>query len=266
MDSWQLIRLMMLSAVTFAVAIAWTPLFVTCAVSLQAWQDDSQCVVGAHCLKTASEEIRDAYNGWRSCVVDGALRCGGSSHCMDVCAALAAWRIEFSSRSQTLLPLGALLASALIGLVDDYLNIKRIGPHGGGMSILYRLGLYAIRCGRRRSVVFLQTRLGRISCAVYWRLLRGALVHPDIHCHRVASTAFFSERNRRTRRVGRRRTHGGRSVRLAPLRLRKAALNWRRSAPLSWVLYWHFCGSTLIRRAFYGRYGRRWDSVLRLAL
>ncbi len=51
--------------------------------------------------------------------------------------------ISFFSRSQTLLPLGALLASACVGLIDDYLNVKGIGAHGGGIRARHRLFLYA---------------------------------------------------------------------------------------------------------------------------
>ncbi len=47
------------------------------------------------------------------------------------------------SRSQTLLPFAAMLAAAGIGLVDDYLNIRRIGPKGGGLRMRYRLLAYA---------------------------------------------------------------------------------------------------------------------------
>ena len=46
---------------------------------------------------------------------------------------------DFFSRGQTLLPLGVLIASALVGLVDDYWNVKKIGPHGGGLRFRYRL-------------------------------------------------------------------------------------------------------------------------------
>ncbi len=52
-------------------------------------------------------------------------------------------RLNFLTRSQTLLPLGALVASALVGLVDDFLNVRRIGPHGGGIGgVRERLVLY----------------------------------------------------------------------------------------------------------------------------
>ncbi len=53
-------------------------------------------------------------------------------------------KLNFLTRAQTLLPLGALVASALIGLVDDFLNVKKIGPHGGGLSMSMRLGVYAV--------------------------------------------------------------------------------------------------------------------------
>lgn len=50
--------------------------------------------------------------------------------------------LNFLSRSQTLLPIGALFASAIVGLVDDYLNVRKIGPHGGGLRMRHRLLSY----------------------------------------------------------------------------------------------------------------------------
>lgn len=49
---------------------------------------------------------------------------------------------NFLSRSETLLPLGALVASAIVGLVDDWYNIRGQGPNGGGLTITYRLLIY----------------------------------------------------------------------------------------------------------------------------
>ncbi|KPJ86196.1 hypothetical protein AMJ57_00035 [Parcubacteria bacterium SG8_24] len=51
---------------------------------------------------------------------------------------------NFLSRQQTLLPLGALVASALVGLLDDYYNVKRIGPNGGGLKMRHRLIVYTL--------------------------------------------------------------------------------------------------------------------------
>ncbi|MBU1033191.1 MAG: phospho-N-acetylmuramoyl-pentapeptide-transferase [Patescibacteria group bacterium] len=52
--------------------------------------------------------------------------------------------LNFLSRGQTLLPLGAFVAAALVGLLDDYLNIKKIGPKGGGLRVRHRLMSYSL--------------------------------------------------------------------------------------------------------------------------
>lgn len=51
--------------------------------------------------------------------------------------------LNFLTRGETLLPLGALVASAFVGLVDDWLGIKGIGPNGGGLKMWHRLIIYA---------------------------------------------------------------------------------------------------------------------------
>lgn len=52
--------------------------------------------------------------------------------------------ISFLSRSQTWLPLGLMVAAALVGLVDDYLNIRGIGSKGGGLRERHRLISYGL--------------------------------------------------------------------------------------------------------------------------
>ncbi|MDP3997172.1 MAG: phospho-N-acetylmuramoyl-pentapeptide-transferase [Candidatus Andersenbacteria bacterium] len=53
--------------------------------------------------------------------------------------------LNFLTRPQTLLPMGALVASALVGLIDDYLNVRKIGRvAGGGLNMSQRLLLYTI--------------------------------------------------------------------------------------------------------------------------
>jgi phospho-N-acetylmuramoyl-pentapeptide-transferase len=51
-------------------------------------------------------------------------------------------RLNFFSRAETLLPMGALVASAIVGFVDDYFNVKKIGPKGGGLRMRHRLMIY----------------------------------------------------------------------------------------------------------------------------
>ncbi len=52
--------------------------------------------------------------------------------------------LNFLSRSQTWLPLAALVAAGLVGLADDFMNIRKLGSHGGGIDIRHRLFLYTI--------------------------------------------------------------------------------------------------------------------------
>ncbi len=49
---------------------------------------------------------------------------------------------DFLTRGETLLPLGALIASALIGWGDDLLGIFKVGPNGGGLRVKHRLLIY----------------------------------------------------------------------------------------------------------------------------
>lgn len=53
-------------------------------------------------------------------------------------------RLNFISREETYLPLGAMLGAAFIGLIDDIMNVFKIGPKGGGMQMKVRLLLYTI--------------------------------------------------------------------------------------------------------------------------
>ena len=51
---------------------------------------------------------------------------------------------NFLSRSQTLLPLGVLIASALAGLVDDFFDIFGVGHNGGGLRMKHRFIIYTL--------------------------------------------------------------------------------------------------------------------------
>ncbi len=54
-------------------------------------------------------------------------------------------KLNFLTRQQTLLPLGALGATAFLGLIDDYLGIKGIGGgKGGGLRMRHRLLFYTL--------------------------------------------------------------------------------------------------------------------------
>jgi len=53
--------------------------------------------------------------------------------------------LNFLSRSQTLLPLGVLIATALVGLFDDWLDVRGKGVFsGGGLKVKHRLLIYTV--------------------------------------------------------------------------------------------------------------------------
>jgi phospho-N-acetylmuramoyl-pentapeptide-transferase len=52
--------------------------------------------------------------------------------------------LNFLTRQQTWLPIAALLASAIVGLVDDYFNVRGWGPKGGGLKVRHKLLLYTL--------------------------------------------------------------------------------------------------------------------------
>jgi len=54
-------------------------------------------------------------------------------------------KLNFLSRQETLLPLGALVVTAVIGLFDDYLDIRGKGVKGGGgLNMSHRFLIYAL--------------------------------------------------------------------------------------------------------------------------
>ncbi|OGY91236.1 MAG: phospho-N-acetylmuramoyl-pentapeptide-transferase [Candidatus Komeilibacteria bacterium RIFCSPLOWO2_02_FULL_48_11] len=53
-------------------------------------------------------------------------------------------RLNFLTRAETLLPLGALVASSLVGLADDWLNVRGQGIFKGGLRLWHRLLIYTI--------------------------------------------------------------------------------------------------------------------------
>ncbi|NUM25175.1 MAG: phospho-N-acetylmuramoyl-pentapeptide-transferase [Candidatus Buchananbacteria bacterium] len=53
-------------------------------------------------------------------------------------------QLNFLSRAETLLPLGALVASAVVGMIDDLFDIWRMGKDGGGLRMRHRFIIYGL--------------------------------------------------------------------------------------------------------------------------
>ncbi|MFA6393373.1 MAG: phospho-N-acetylmuramoyl-pentapeptide-transferase [Patescibacteria group bacterium] len=52
--------------------------------------------------------------------------------------------LNFLSRAETLLPLGCLISSALVGLADDYLDVRRLGHNKRGIKFSHKLVIYTL--------------------------------------------------------------------------------------------------------------------------
>ncbi|MCL5008826.1 MAG: phospho-N-acetylmuramoyl-pentapeptide-transferase [Patescibacteria group bacterium] len=52
--------------------------------------------------------------------------------------------LNFLTRKETLLPLGAFLGASLVGLVDDWLDARRLGHNGRGLRFRSKLWLYVL--------------------------------------------------------------------------------------------------------------------------
>ena len=52
--------------------------------------------------------------------------------------------LNFMTRKETLLPLGAFIGAALVGLLDDWLDVRKMGHKGRGLRFRVKIWLYAL--------------------------------------------------------------------------------------------------------------------------
>lgn len=138
-----IIRILTISFACFLIAMVWAPVLIRVLRRLKmgkSIRDESSAPVMAklHAAKAGTPTMGGLVVWVTVTVVMLVLSFG----CTVGVSAFCGW--NFLSRAQTLLPLGALIAAALVGLVDDYLNVRRYGPHGGGLRVRHRLLSYSV--------------------------------------------------------------------------------------------------------------------------
>jgi phospho-N-acetylmuramoyl-pentapeptide-transferase len=144
MDNFSVIKIFVLTALSFIMAMAWTPALTYFLFKYK---------LGKQIRDEKSAPIMSALHKTKS----GTPTMGGILIWVTVLFLallffyLGEWTglgifksLDFLTRSQTLLPLGALVASAIVGLIDDYLNARRIGPNGGGFRMRHRILMYTL--------------------------------------------------------------------------------------------------------------------------
>lgn len=128
-----IIKILVLTTLSFLVAMAWTPAFAHVVYRLK---------LGKQIRDAASAPIMAKLHAKKA----GTPTMGGVivwGTVLMLAVLFSFYKpLDFITRSETLLPLGALVASALVGLVDDYFNVRKIGPHGGGLRMRHRLLIY----------------------------------------------------------------------------------------------------------------------------
>jgi phospho-N-acetylmuramoyl-pentapeptide-transferase len=127
-----LIRMFLLTSLSFVVAMLWTPLLTNFLYKYK---------FGKKIRQTGYDESKapifySLHKGKENTPVMGGLL---------IWVTTAVITLIFNlDRSGTYLPLFALVSTGIIGAVDDYMNIKGVGPNGGGMRFRSKLILYII--------------------------------------------------------------------------------------------------------------------------
>jgi phospho-N-acetylmuramoyl-pentapeptide-transferase len=145
LESFELIRILFLATVAFLLAQTWQPALMKLLRQFKAGKtirDSKEAPVFAKLhAKKAGTPTMGGLLIWVT-VLALALLFSYADKLFPSTSFLS--QLNFLTRSETLLPLGALVAAALVGFVDDYFNIKKKGAHGGGLRARHRLAIYTL--------------------------------------------------------------------------------------------------------------------------
>ncbi|KKR21749.1 MAG: Phospho-N-acetylmuramoyl-pentapeptide-transferase [Parcubacteria group bacterium GW2011_GWE2_39_37] len=144
METFYIVRILFLTSLAFIFAIAWTPLLTHFLYKYKMGKNirssgATPVFTQLHAAK-AGTPVMGGLLIWVTVLIFSLL--------FYYLSKFFSWQIlddlNFLSRSQTLLPLGALVASALVGMVDDWLDVKGKGVlGGGGLKVRHRLMIYS---------------------------------------------------------------------------------------------------------------------------
>lgn len=136
------IKVLLLTACAFIFTVLWTPAFTRLLFKYHAGKNlrlasDAPVYARLHAHKAGTPTMGGVLV-WGTTLAFAVVF--GAAHAFNI-----SWlrELNFLSRAETLLPLGALVAAALVGLGDDLLNVLRVGGNGGGLHMRHRLVIYA---------------------------------------------------------------------------------------------------------------------------
>ncbi|MDG1949456.1 MAG: phospho-N-acetylmuramoyl-pentapeptide-transferase [bacterium] len=143
LESFEIVRVLLLTAIAFVVAFAWAPALIRALEKFKMGKSirtegDAPIFAKMHAKKAGTPTMGGLLIWVTVLVLAVVLYHVAPLFPSDSIFA----RLNFLSRGETLLPLGALVASAIVGFIDDYFNVRKIGPKGGGLRMRHRLMIY----------------------------------------------------------------------------------------------------------------------------
>lgn len=143
-DAFAITKILLLGTASFVVAICWTPLLTYVLYKFRLGKSIRSAVTAPMFAKLHAKKAGVPTMG--GVLIWGTV--GAMAAFLSACYYFfpnsALGELNFLSRSQTWLPVAALVAAGVVGLADDFMNVFKIGSHGGGLHIRHRLVLYAV--------------------------------------------------------------------------------------------------------------------------
>lgn len=143
-DAFAITKILLLGTASFVVAICWTPLLTYVLYRFRLGKSIRSAVTAPMFAKLHAKKAGVPTMG--GVLIWGTV--GAMAAFFSVCYSFAPnsalGELNFLSRSQTWLPVAALVAAGVVGLADDFMNVFKIGSHGGGLHVRHRLLLYAV--------------------------------------------------------------------------------------------------------------------------
>lgn len=144
MDSTQIIRILFLTSLAFVFTVLWTPLLSHFLYKYKMGKTirskgDTPVFTKLHAYKSGTPTMGGVLI-WVTTLIFSLL----FFYLAKFLPFEFTKNLNFLTRSETLLPLGALVVTALVGLFDDWLDVRGKGVMGGGgLTVTYRLLIYA---------------------------------------------------------------------------------------------------------------------------
>lgn len=137
METFHIVRILMLTGLAFFVALALAPLLLKILIKKQIGKQIRPVLLDMHQNKSGTPTMGGIII-WLTVL--------GLAFVFFILNLLfdGFWNyFDFINRAQTYLPLAAMLIAAVVGLADDIFGILKIGPNGGGIKVKHKLIIYA---------------------------------------------------------------------------------------------------------------------------